>query len=475
MKNISLLFTMVCIILSACTNDKSTDPTPTIEVNENATVYEVTTDVGGHAALRVVDKGEGTGTRTWYADTVYILDKMVFVNNGQTLTIQPGTIIKGMEGQGENASALIVARGGKIMAEGTAQSPIIFTTEKDNISPGELAGDNLPTTTRGEWGGLIILGKAGLNSTPGETAIEGIPTSESRGLYGGTNDTDNSGTIRYVSIRHGGTDIGAGNEINGLTFGGVGSGTTIEYVEVIANKDDGFEWFGGTVNTKYLISALCGDDAFDYDEGYRGVNQFWFVYQDAEGDRGGEHDGGTDPEIAEPYATPTIYNATFQGNGENKAITMRDNAGGYYYNSIFSNYSSGIDIEILDSESIESYSFKQLEAQNLIFANNIFTDIPANKVFIAKTDSESASAASEAQVIAAQAMADSHFADHKNEMADPLFDSFVPATDGPAALGEITPLSGSFFTSANFRGAFAPGQEKWITGWSLLNLSGEVK
>ncbi|MEZ4799223.1 MAG: hypothetical protein R2809_05460 [Flavobacteriales bacterium] len=148
------------------------------------------------------------------------------------------------------------------------------------------------------------MGSATLNSTPGETQIEGIPETEPRGIYGGSNDTDDSGILRYVSIRHGGTDIGAGNEINGLTLGGVGSGTVIEHIEVFANADDGMEFFGGTARVKWATVAFCGDDSFDYDEGWRGYGQFWFTVQDpadlSGGDRGGEHDGGTDPEDGMP-------------------------------------------------------------------------------------------------------------------------------------------------------------------------------
>ncbi|MCB0806558.1 MAG: hypothetical protein KDC05_12230, partial [Bacteroidales bacterium] len=150
--------------------------------------------------ITVTDDGNGTGTTTWTNDKVYILDGLVFVNNGQTLTIQEGTIIKGKPGQGENASALIVARGGKIMAMGTETQPIIFTSEADDLN------GSVSDFSRGEWGGVIILGKAGLNSTPGETAVEGIPTDEPRGIYGGGDspvDNDNSGTFKYVSIRHG--------------------------------------------------------------------------------------------------------------------------------------------------------------------------------------------------------------------------------------------------------------------------------
>ena len=309
----------------------------------------------------------------WTKNNTYILDGLVFVNDGQTLNIEAGTVIKGKPGEAENASALIVARGGKIMAEGTAAEPIVFTFEADN-------GTGQPATLRGQWGGLIVLGKASLNSLPGESAIEGIPTTETRGLYGASDDADNSGVIRYVSIRHGGTNIGDDNEINGLTLGGVGTGTTIEYVEVIANKDDGIEWFGGTANAKHLIVAYCADDALDYDEGFRGNNQYVIIHQDPAddaADRGGEHDGGTDPETNPPFATPVFVNVTSIGNSGSRTITFRDNAGGEYHNSIFINFGKGIDIEdILDQE---QDSYKQWQDGNLKVENNVFFNIGAGE------------------------------------------------------------------------------------------------
>ncbi len=309
-------------------------------------------------------------TVNWTADKTYVLDGFVFVNDGQTLNIAEGTIIQGKPGENVDASALIIARGGKINANGSAAKPIIFTFE------GDTGGTD--ATTRGQWGGLVILGKAGLNSTPGTTQIEGIPTNEPRGNYGGTDNADNSGTLRYVSIRHGGTNIGADNEINGLTLGGVGSATTIEYVEVIGNKDDGIEWFGGTVNAKYLIAAYCADDALDYDEGYRGNNQFVIVHQDPAADaadRGGEHDGGTTPETGTPFATPVFYNVTSIGNSGSRAITFRDNAGGEYHNSIFVGYNRGIDIEDLIGQDQDTY--KQWKDGNLKLENNVFFNIKA--------------------------------------------------------------------------------------------------
>ena len=201
--------------------------------------------------ITISDDGTGTGTTTWTSDNTYILSGFVFVNSEDTLTIEAGTVIKGAAGTQANASALIVARGAYINAVGTAEDPIIFTFEGDPLD------GSIPYTTKGQWGGLIVLGSAKLNSVPGESAIEGIPTTEVRGLYGGTDDSDNSGIIKYISVRHGGTDIGAGNEINGITFGGVGSGTTIDYVEVISNADDGLEFFGGTVCVKHAIVSFC--------------------------------------------------------------------------------------------------------------------------------------------------------------------------------------------------------------------------
>jgi len=243
----------------------------------------------------------------WTSDNTYVLNGFVFVEDGETLTIEAGTVVKGKPGQAEAASALIVARGGKIFAEGTPTQPIIFTAEADDVND----PNDLPANTRGLWGGVIILGRATINVAGGEQDIEGIPVTEPRGVFGGTDDDDNSGVFRYVSLRYGGTNIGANNEINGLTMGGVGRGTTIEFVEVFNNADDGYEWFGGTVNTRYLVSAFNDDDGFDYDEGWRGRNQFWFLIQAPDvGGTGGEHDGGTTPEDGLPFAIPLIYNAT---------------------------------------------------------------------------------------------------------------------------------------------------------------------
>jgi len=221
-----------------------------------------------------------TQNTTWYSDTVYQLGGRISVVDGVTLTIQPGTIIKGEAGTGANATALLIARGGKLIAEGTPSLPIIFTSVADEITPeqiltGNFKSPNLDPTINGLWGGLIVLGHAPISAsnTTGDVSsvqIEGIPTSDPNGLYGGINPHDNSGIISYVSIRHGGANIGSGNEINGLTLGGVGNSTVVNNIEIVANQDDAIEFFGGTVNVSYLVSWNAGDDGIDTDQSWSG-------------------------------------------------------------------------------------------------------------------------------------------------------------------------------------------------------------
>jgi hypothetical protein len=222
-----------------------------------------------------------TTNTTWDAKKVWILGGRIAVTSGATLTIEPGTIIKGEAGAGASATALIVARGGKLNAAGTATKPIIFTSVADKLSiadvaAGKFASPNLAPDVNGLWGGLIILGKAKISASSSgtqktEVQIEGIPTSDPNGLYGGSDDADNSGVYKYISVRHGGTEIGAGNEINGITLGGVGSGTVFENIEVVGNQDDGIEWFGGTVNGKNIVVWGAGDDGLDTDQAFRGT------------------------------------------------------------------------------------------------------------------------------------------------------------------------------------------------------------
>lgn len=323
-------------------------------------VAAIATAAASLPAADVAVSGLISADTTWTADNTYNLSGYVFVTNGATLTIEPGTKIFGEVSTGAGAAALIITRGSMIMAEGTADNPIIFTSALDNLD-GSLGSDR-----KGLWGGLIVLGSASINSrsdgeaagTPVEDQIEGMSVSSDQIpliTFGGTNDADNSGVIRYVSIRHGGAVIGTGNEINGLTMGGVGSGTTISFVEVFANQDDGFEFFGGTVNANHLVAAFGGDDSFDFDQGYRGTLSHLFTIQiqdDEPGDKAIEWDGATSPLTASPISNVTVTNLTAiglgtsgTGNGSNSPINPRDNATVNLHNSVFVNYARGIEIE----------------------------------------------------------------------------------------------------------------------------------
>ena len=246
---------------------------------------------------------------TWTSDICYILGGRIVVEAGATLTIEPGTLIKGETGQGTNSTSLLVARGATINAEGTADAPIIFTSVADEIQQGMIASPNLDSSISGLWGGVLILGNAPISADAEAVQIEGVPPSDQNGLYGGTDPNDNSGVFRFVSIRHGGTDIGEGNEINGLTLGGVGNGTTIDHVEIIANVDDGIEFFGGTVNCSDLIVVMQGDDAFDGDQGYSGTVNNFVSIAGSESDHALEFDG---PEGA-TNGTYTFTNGTCRG------------------------------------------------------------------------------------------------------------------------------------------------------------------
>ncbi len=305
-----------------------------------------------------------TVNETWYRTNTYVLTQPIYVTGGATLTIQDGTLIRGEAGNTNSATApgaLIVSYDGTIMANGSATAPIVFTDMTDDhfVGPTPVAGtapyDQANNAIGGKWGGVIILGQTYLAHNNATVQIEGLEPAGAKSTYGGTDDNDNSGQFTFVSIRHGGYVIGKSNEINGLTMGGVGRGTKIQNIEVYQTLDDGFEWFGGTVDTKYLVSWSYGDDGFDWDEGFRGRGQFWLavkglVYNDDKAgydvsDHGAEMDGSGKVDNNNPQSLPTIYNATFIGHGASStnsgfAGTMdlcwlfRDGTGGRYVNSM---------------------------------------------------------------------------------------------------------------------------------------------
>ncbi len=319
------------------------------------------------SGTHMVHTGIISTNETWYANEIHVLGDKVVIDNGVLLTIEPGTIVKGVEGEGSLASALIVARGGRLVAEGTSTNPIIFTSILDDIDLGQKSGSNLNETDNGLWGGLILLGNAPISADAAEVQVEGIPADETYGLYGGNDATDNSGTIRYISVRHGGTLIGEGNEINGITLGGVGSGTIIEYIEVVGNKDDGVEWFGGTVNVSNVLVWAADDDAIDIDQAYSGTIDNVLVIAFSGTDHVLEIDG---PE-GTLNGSFTLSNATLMG-ADDEIADFRDGASGTLNNVYIATFVSPSsdfdennegegDVEFDDDETSANYAFGVLD------------------------------------------------------------------------------------------------------------------
>lgn len=349
------------IVFTSCFKD---DDTPIII--EETTIY-VNGDGGGNGSDCSVIAVTGfiSENTTWTSDHIYQLNQKVVVPDGVTLTINPGTIIKGSPGTGSLASALIIAQGGTLNAQGTPEQPIIFTSTSDNISCGETEGTNLDENDRGLWGGLLVLGYAPCSFSGDITTaqIEGIPADDTFGQYGGTDPADNSGTLRYISIRHGGALIGEGNEINGLTLGGVGTGTVIDNIEVVANVDDGIEFFGGTVNATNLLVWAQGDDGLDIDQAYSGTIDNAVVVLGDFSDHALEIDG---PE-GSATGSFTLQNATLIGNtttSNGEYADYRSNAQGATNNIFAYGFKAESDVELDNDGVATNYNNSSLTFSN---------------------------------------------------------------------------------------------------------------
>ena len=309
-----------------------------------------------------------TANTTW-SGVVKLMNK-VYVKNNATLTIAPGTIIRGDK---LTQGSLIITRGAKIMADGTAANPIIFTSN-------EAVG----ARNEGDWGGLVILGLAKNNQPGGVANIEGIvPTTDSQ--YGGNFDNDNSGILRYVRVEFAGIALEPNKEINGITFGSVGNLTTIDYVQVSFSGDDSFEWFGGTVNCKHLVAYRGLDDDFDCDFGFRGKVQFALSIRDkdlydAPGDSNAfECDNDAAGSTATPKTRPIFSNVTLvgpKGNGTTalptgekfeKAFRLRRNSAVSVLNSLVTGWEKGLSIE-------GAPVVANLNGDTMVFVNNILTN-----------------------------------------------------------------------------------------------------
>ena len=320
-----------------------------------------------------------TTNTTWSG--IIKLENKIYVKGGVTLTIAPGTIIRGDK---TTQGTLIVTKGSKIIADGTVNNPIIFTSN-------EAAG----ARSEGDWGGLVILGNAVNNQPGGKANIEGItPSTDTE--FGGTDDADNSGVIRYVRIEFAGIALQPNKEVNGITFGSVGNKTLVDNVQVSFSGDDSFEWFGGTVDCKHLIAYRGLDDDFDTDFGYRGRVQFGLIIRDASmsdaaGDSNGfESDNDATGSNAKPLTAPVFSNITLigakgdgttvlpQGEKFEKAFRLRRNTATSVFNSIITGWEKGLSIEGTSTED-------NVTGDSLVFANNILTNFNTSTKVVTAT------------------------------------------------------------------------------------------
>ena len=403
-----------------------------------------------------------TTNTTWNSGTIYLLEGNRFVKNGATLTIEPGTIIRGDKA---SKGTLIITKTGRIYANGTVNQPIIFTSN-------QRAGQR----TYGDWGGVVILGNARTNIPGGVGIIEGGLLGQDA-TYGGTDDEDSSGVFRYVRIEFPGIAYQPNSEINGLTFGGVGSKTVVENVQVSYSGDDSYEWFGGTVNCKYLIAHRGWDDDFDTDFGYRGKVQFALSMRDPQiadqsQSNGFESDNDGTGTSNTPQTAPIFSNVTIIGPKENggpaslyrRALHLRRNTRTSVYNSLFMGYPTGLHID--GSSAQLNATNDSLQIERVVFANmtnkfeqtqgtntwagmlNYFNDtLRGNEVF----DSTSQLGLSSGY----------------NNLTNP---QVLPQQNSVLLMGASFSnprLSNNFFTPVYHRGAF--GQSDWTSGWANFN------
>jgi hypothetical protein len=418
--------------------------------------------------------GEITANTTWYSNAKYLLNGFVYVANNATLTIQPGTIIKGIYG---SKGALIVERGSKLIAAGTSSQPIVFTSDRP-------AGQR----AAGDWGGLVICGKATTNKHDSGTGI-GQAEGGIRSLYGGTDDADNSGVLQYVRIEFPGIALtsSANSEINGLTLYSVGTGTTIDHIQVSYSGDDSFEWFGGTVNCSYIVALRGLDDEFDTDNGFRGKVQFVLgmrdpLVADVSGSNGFESDNDADGSQLTPVTAPVFSNVTLYGpyavsasapnSNFKRAMHLRRSTNLSVFNSVYVGWPKGLFIDGSQGITPTNATDNLLQIEKTILAGMVSNFESTPSTF------GNPPVASNILFLAADAQA--YFEattpvrgnDHTKTVADILGANLLSLT-APVLL---PPAGSSLLTGASFtntkltgftvvthQGAF--GTTNWTTGW----------
>ena len=428
-----------------------------------------------------------TANRTLYADTVYTLSGYVKVANGATLTIHAGTKVVGDTSQDKLGSSLWILRGARIQAIGTATDPIVFTSAR-------APGNRKP----GDWGGVIIIGNGIINRTGTDIRTEG-PGGVSENYAGGNDNTDNSGTLRYVRIEFAGYDVsaGGGQELNALSSYAVGSGTTYEYIQTMAGLDDSFEYWGGAVDGRYLISYESGDDHYDASEGYVGRNQFLIALQTqrlvpapgtgvvSSDPRGFEIDG-CDPGVtgctlsstgtSAPYTNPTFANFTVVGPGnlasfptDGNGAVIRRGAGGYWANGVLARW-KGTAINVRDAWTDSLLQvFDSLNIRAVLLAQN-----SANYDTTSNFGQAAKFAADAHQVYAANVAVDTLLGISLN----PAGLDWTPKSGAPSNTGAVTVpagrVSGYFggtWASTAYLGAADPTGAKWWLGWTAYNIN----
>jgi len=390
---------------------------------------------------RVIVQGDITSDRTWTPDKEYILSGAVFVRAGATLTILPGTVIKGLE-----RSFLVVERGAKIIAEGTPSNPIVFTSAQP-------PGQRSPR----DWGGVWINGRAPINAPGGEEEGEAGLT----GIYGGNDPHDNSGVIRYVRIEFAGFPVAPDRELNNFTLAGVGDRTIVDHVHVNRGADDGIEFFGGTVNVKYILITGPGDDGFDWQTGWTGKAQFVVVQQDGEvdpsTDRGIEADNNENDNNLLPRSNPVLYNFTLIGDprpetGGGAGIVLRRGTAGTLRNFIVIGFKrAGLDIQGGVSQAL---------AQNgeLVISHSIFWSNGPNFA----PGATSSIVSNFQQIVTVDPGLRNPF-----DLDDP---DFRPADESPALNRTLvaSPPEDGFFEPVNFLGGVNPWNDWTKARWVVI-------
>lgn len=416
----------------------------------------------------------------WTANTTYILDGIVYLEANSSLTIEPGTIIRGKEVPSDDAqpfSALIIARNAILSAKGEVCNPIIFTSEQDDLET---------LQTGGEWGGLILLGQAPVHTNgDGETLqLFGLNRGDNQAIFGGTIPEDNSGVLSYVSIRYAGDTLGE-SPYPGLTLAGVGSGTQVDHVEVFTGAGPGIAFRGGVVNTKFVASVFNAEDAYLFTRGYQGFGQFHFSHDlSAPAGIGGQINGA-DPNDPPGTTRPVIYNATYLGAGQENtdniqastsALVFTQASAGEYVNSVFADFSgSGLFIQDIGDGGSDSY--EQLLNGNLQLKSNLWAEFnsfsgnPSFSSLIAEdpggdqgiqpivdhlTEEGNTTIGSLEGLISGISRVPNSQLDPRPTALSPPFQTAEPTLDDP------------FFDTAPYRGAF--NEDLWLKGWTALDL-----